>query len=156
MCNDITISVLMIGSKFTYKRTPNSDLPTVTAIFKEVDRWSKTLGSKGQPVNQICLYGVNKFPIATTNSLILIYLILDYLPQKVNQKTCGFLRYSCGTNRIRWYLPYRFLRFTALFILKTMSKVMGSRKATHVHISIRHSFSRLFLLSNEDCLCGLW
>ena len=38
MCNDITISVLMIGSKFTYKRTPNSDLPTVTAIFKEVDR----------------------------------------------------------------------------------------------------------------------
>ena len=31
------ICIFTLGSKFTYKGTPNDDLPTVTSIFKKVD-----------------------------------------------------------------------------------------------------------------------
>ena len=35
--NDIAMCIFTLGSKFSYKGTPNDDLPTVTSIFKKVD-----------------------------------------------------------------------------------------------------------------------
>ena len=35
--SNFTMCVFTLGSKFTYKGTPNSDLPTVTSIFKKID-----------------------------------------------------------------------------------------------------------------------
>jgi len=37
LCDDVAMCVFTMGSKFTYKGTQNSDLPTVTSIFKRVD-----------------------------------------------------------------------------------------------------------------------
>ncbi len=34
---DAAMCVFTLGSKFTYKGTPNDDLPTVTSIFKKID-----------------------------------------------------------------------------------------------------------------------
>ena len=40
LSNDIAMCVFTLGAKFTYKGTPNDDLPTVTSIFKKVgDIW---------------------------------------------------------------------------------------------------------------------
>jgi len=37
---DVAMCVFTLGAKFTYKGTPNDDLPTVTSIFKKVgDVW---------------------------------------------------------------------------------------------------------------------
>ena len=35
--SNAAMCVFTLGSKFTYKGTPNDDLPTVTSIFKKVD-----------------------------------------------------------------------------------------------------------------------
>ena len=37
LCDDIAMCIFTLGSKFTYKGTPNDYLPTVTSIFKRVD-----------------------------------------------------------------------------------------------------------------------
>ncbi len=37
LSEDIAMSVFTLGSKFTYKGTPNEDLATITSIFKKVD-----------------------------------------------------------------------------------------------------------------------
>ena len=36
LSNDVAMCVFTLGAKFTYKGTPNDDLPTVTSIFKKV------------------------------------------------------------------------------------------------------------------------
>ena len=33
----VVLCIFILGSKFTYKGTPNDDLPTVTSILKKVD-----------------------------------------------------------------------------------------------------------------------
>ena len=37
LCNDVAMCVFTMGSKFTYKGTTDSDLTTVTSIFKRLD-----------------------------------------------------------------------------------------------------------------------
>ena len=37
LSENIVMCIFTLGSKFTYKGTPNDDLPTVTSIFKRVD-----------------------------------------------------------------------------------------------------------------------
>ena len=37
LSNNVAVCIFTLGSKFTYKGTPNDDLPTVTSIFKKVD-----------------------------------------------------------------------------------------------------------------------
>ena len=37
LSENIIMCIFTLGSKFTYKRKPNDDLPTVTSIFKKVD-----------------------------------------------------------------------------------------------------------------------
>ncbi len=37
LCDNAAICVFTLGSKFTYKGTPNNDLPTVTSIFRKID-----------------------------------------------------------------------------------------------------------------------
>ena len=40
LSNDVAMCVFTLGAKFTYKGTPNNDLPTVTSIFKKIgDTW---------------------------------------------------------------------------------------------------------------------
>ena len=37
LSNDVVMCVFTLGAKFSYKGTPNDDLPTVTSIFKRID-----------------------------------------------------------------------------------------------------------------------
>ena len=37
LSNNVSLCIFTFGSKFTYKGTPNDDLPTITSIFKKVD-----------------------------------------------------------------------------------------------------------------------
>ena len=37
LSDEIVMCIFTLGSKFTYKGTPNDDLPTVTSIFKKID-----------------------------------------------------------------------------------------------------------------------
>ena len=37
LSGNIVMCIFKLGSKFTYKGTPNDDLPTVTSIFKKVN-----------------------------------------------------------------------------------------------------------------------
>ena len=37
LSDNVAVCIFTLGSKFTYKGTPNDDLPTVTSIFKKVD-----------------------------------------------------------------------------------------------------------------------
>ena len=37
LSENIVMCIFTLGSKFTYKGTPNDDLPTVTSIFKKLD-----------------------------------------------------------------------------------------------------------------------
>ena len=37
LSDHVAMCIFTLGSKFTYKGTPNDDLPTVTSIFKKVD-----------------------------------------------------------------------------------------------------------------------
>ena len=37
LSDNVSLCIFTLGSKFTYKGTPNNDLPTVTSIFKKVD-----------------------------------------------------------------------------------------------------------------------
>jgi len=37
LSDSISLCIFTLGSKFTYKGSPNDDLPTVTSIFKKVD-----------------------------------------------------------------------------------------------------------------------
>ena len=37
LSDDVAMCIFTLGSKFTYKGTPNDDLPTVTSIFKKFD-----------------------------------------------------------------------------------------------------------------------
>ena len=37
LSNNVSLCIFTFGSKFTYKGTPNDDLPTVTSIFKKVN-----------------------------------------------------------------------------------------------------------------------
>ena len=37
LSDNVSMCIFTLGSKFTYKGTPNDDLPTVTSIFKKVD-----------------------------------------------------------------------------------------------------------------------
>ena len=37
LSDDVSLCIFTLGSKFTYKGTPNDDLPTVTSIFKKVE-----------------------------------------------------------------------------------------------------------------------
>ena len=37
LSENIVMCIFTLGSKFTYKGTPNDDLPTVTSIFKKVN-----------------------------------------------------------------------------------------------------------------------
>ena len=37
LSGNVAVCIFTLGSKFTYKGTPNDDLPTVTSIFKKVD-----------------------------------------------------------------------------------------------------------------------
>lgn len=41
LSDEIIICIFTLGSKFSYKGTPNDDLPTVTSIFKKIDNISK-------------------------------------------------------------------------------------------------------------------
>ena len=36
LSDDVVMCIFTLGSKFTYKGTPNNDLPTVTSIFKRI------------------------------------------------------------------------------------------------------------------------
>ena len=38
LSNDVVLCVFTLGAKFTYKGTPNDDLPTVTSIFRKVNQ----------------------------------------------------------------------------------------------------------------------
>ena len=37
LSDNVSLCIFTLGSKFTYKGTPNDDLPTITSIFKKVD-----------------------------------------------------------------------------------------------------------------------
>ena len=37
LSDNVSLCIFTLSSKFTYKDTPNDDLPTVTSIFKKVD-----------------------------------------------------------------------------------------------------------------------
>ena len=37
LSDNVSMCIFTLGSKFTYKGTPNNDLPTVTSIFKKVN-----------------------------------------------------------------------------------------------------------------------
>ena len=37
LSDNVAVCIFTLSSKFTYKETPNDDLPTVTSIFKKVD-----------------------------------------------------------------------------------------------------------------------
>ena len=37
LSDNVSMCIFTLSSKFTYKGTPNDDLPTVTSIFKKVD-----------------------------------------------------------------------------------------------------------------------
>ena len=37
LSDNVAMCIFTLGSKFTYKGTPNNDSPTVTSIFKKVD-----------------------------------------------------------------------------------------------------------------------
>tara|TARA_A100001388_G_scaffold141927_1_gene105262 strand:+ start:1361 stop:1750 length:390 start_codon:yes stop_codon:yes gene_type:complete len=37
LSSDVAMVVFSLGSKFTYKGTPNDDLPTITSIFKKIN-----------------------------------------------------------------------------------------------------------------------
>ena len=37
LSDNVSLCIFTLGSKFTYKGTPNDDLPTVTSIFKKID-----------------------------------------------------------------------------------------------------------------------
>ena len=37
LSDNVAVCIFTLGSKFTYKGTPNDDLPTVTSIFKKVN-----------------------------------------------------------------------------------------------------------------------
>ena len=37
LSDNVAVCIFTLDSKFTYKGTPNDDLPTVTSIFKKVD-----------------------------------------------------------------------------------------------------------------------
>ena len=37
LSDNVVMCIFTLGSKFSYKGTPNDDLPTVTSIFKKVD-----------------------------------------------------------------------------------------------------------------------
>ena len=37
LSDNVSLCIFTLNSKFTYKGTPNDDLPTVTSIFKKVD-----------------------------------------------------------------------------------------------------------------------
>ena len=37
LCDNVAMCIFTLGSKFTFKGTPNDDLPTVTSIFKKID-----------------------------------------------------------------------------------------------------------------------
>ena len=41
LSDDVVMCIFTLGSKFTYKGTPNDDLPTVTSIFKKEDNYWK-------------------------------------------------------------------------------------------------------------------
>ena len=56
----IVMCIFTLGSKFTYKGTPNNDLPTVTSIFKKLNNVWKFTGCKDILEIQIYLYGISK------------------------------------------------------------------------------------------------
>ena len=37
LSDDVVMCIFTLGAKFTYKGTPNDDLPTVTSVFKKID-----------------------------------------------------------------------------------------------------------------------
>ena len=37
LSDNVSLCIFTLGSNFTYKGTPNNDLPTITSIFKKVD-----------------------------------------------------------------------------------------------------------------------
>ncbi len=37
LSSDVAMCVFTLGAKFSYKGTPNDDLPTVTSIFKKIN-----------------------------------------------------------------------------------------------------------------------
>ena len=37
LSDNVSLCIFTLGSKFTYKGTPNNDLPTITSIFKKVE-----------------------------------------------------------------------------------------------------------------------
>ena len=40
LSDDVVLCIFTLGAKFSYKGTPNDDLPTVTTIFKKIeDNW---------------------------------------------------------------------------------------------------------------------
>ena len=40
LSDDVVMCIFTLGAKFSYKGTPNDDLPTVTTIFKKIeDNW---------------------------------------------------------------------------------------------------------------------
>ena len=39
LSENIVMSIFTLGSKFTYKGTPNYDLPTFTSIFKKLNNF---------------------------------------------------------------------------------------------------------------------
>ena len=54
---DSAICVFTLGSKFTYKGTPNDDLPTVTSIFKKINsKWKVALMQRSSGQSDMTLW----------------------------------------------------------------------------------------------------
>ncbi len=63
-CEDAAMCVFTLGSKFTYKGTPNDDLPIVTAIFKRIHgTWKIAWMQRSSGQADMSLWG--KFSLGT-------------------------------------------------------------------------------------------
>ena len=57
LSSDIAMRVFTLGAKFSYKRTPNDDLPTITSIFKKIDGiWKNSLDAKSTGDSDLSLW----------------------------------------------------------------------------------------------------
>ena len=60
LSDDVAMCVFTLGAKFSYKGTPNDDLPTVTQSSKRLMGFGKSIGCKDHQEIQICHYGISK------------------------------------------------------------------------------------------------
>ena len=92
---DVAMCVFTLGAKFSYKGTPNDDLPTVTSIFKKINgiwkiHWmQRSTGDSDLSLwDQPVINSKNMYGIAITYSVVSLLLLVGfaYLTFKMTSK----------------------------------------------------------------------